>query len=205
MWYPDRIPDWFCNLFTGYYWHGDRELKTVYLTFDDGPTPMVTTFVLEQLQRVDFKATFFLIGDRVSRHQNIKEELLLKGHRIGNHTHNHLNAWKTSVHEYIENVEKATSLIDSTLFRPPYGKIKPSISRKLRDQGFKMVLWDVLSGDFDTNRPPTSCLASLKKNTKNGSIIVFHDSEKAAPILKEILPEYLDWLKNKGYCSKAIA
>jgi peptidoglycan/xylan/chitin deacetylase (PgdA/CDA1 family) len=202
-WYPDRIPDWFSGLFPGYFWHGDRELKRVYLTFDDGPTPEVTDFVLNQLENCNFKATFFLIGDCVRRNPNLKDKITSAGHTTGNHTYHHLNSWKTSTDEYVDNVVNASKLIDGPLFRPPYGRIKRSAASRLRDLGYRIVLWDVLSGDFDQKRNPKSCLKSLIKNTKNGSVIVFHDSVKAFPILQVILPDYLKWLKQQNFsCEK---
>ncbi len=199
MLYPDRIPDWFSNLFSGFLWHGDRQKKSVYLTFDDGPTPVVTDFVLDQLAEYDFKATFFLIGDCVQREQELFQKIRFAGHQVGNHTYNHLNSWKTSTTRYVENVEKASIVIDSRLFRPPYGRITPTAARRLRERNYKIILWDVLSGDFDQWGNPNGCLKALKKNTRSGSIVVFHDSEKAFDTLKKILPEYLEWLRNEGY------
>ncbi|WP_194850322.1 polysaccharide deacetylase family protein [Nonlabens antarcticus] len=197
--YPDHIPDWFNKFFAGYFWHGDRETKCVYLTFDDGPSPGVTPFVLEQLAIYNFKATFFLIGDCVQRNPQLTKVLKDAGHAIGNHTFNHLNSWKHSSSSYVSNVDKASNLIESRLFRPPYGRIRKTAAIKLRELGYKIVLWDVLSGDFDRTRSPASCMKSLISNTKNGSVVVFHDSEKAFPILKKVLPEYLNWLRLKGY------
>ena len=199
--YPDHIPDWFSNLLPKYVWHGDRNKRTVYLTFDDGPTPMITDFVVEQLAIHDFKATFFLIGDRAQRFPAVKQRLIDAGHHLGNHTHHHLNAWKVDTKEYLDNIAFAKANTSSSLFRPPYGKITPTISKNLRANGYRIILWDVLSGDFDAKRSPYSCLQALKKHTKNGSVVVFHDSEKAFPILKVILPQYLEWLIENGYKS----
>ncbi|BAO55118.1 polysaccharide deacetylase family protein [Nonlabens marinus] len=198
-WYPDHIPGVVSRLFPNYIWHATRDFPCVHLTFDDGPTPLVTDFVLQQLDLYGFKATFFLIGDCVKREPLLKNRLLESGHQIGNHTYNHLDGWKTSSEEYVANVIKAAEIIDSELFRPPYGRITIKISKQIRDLGYKIVMWDVLSGDFDSSRSPEKCLKSLKKNTKNGSVIVFHDSVKAFPILKKVLPEYLEWLTCEGY------
>jgi peptidoglycan/xylan/chitin deacetylase (PgdA/CDA1 family) len=203
-WYPDRIPDWFSGLIRGYLWHGDRETRSVYVTFDDGPTPEVTSFILNQLEPYEFKATFFLIGDCVQRCPDLKDKIIGAGHSLGNHTYHHLNSWKTATDVYVENVRKASELIDSHLFRPPYGRIKRAAARRLRDLGYQIVLWDVLSADFDQNRSAKSCLQSLIKNTKNGSVIVFHDSIKAFPILQEILPDYLKWLKQQKFSCKVL-
>ena len=198
-WYPDRIPDWLSGLFPNYHWHGDRSNKFVYLTFDDGPTPVVTPFVLEQLKRFAFKATFFMIGDCARRFPEIKKEVLNQDHAIGNHTFHHIDAWKVPCDEYLDNIAFAKAQTSTNLFRPPYGRITRKVTKQLVADGFKIMLWDVLSGDFDRKRSPSSVLKNLKKSTKNGSIIVFHDSEKAFPILKEVLPEYLKWLKDNDY------
>lgn len=198
-WYPDTIRDWFSGLFSGYLWHGSREVKTVYLTFDDGPHPEVTRFVLGQLEHYGFKATFFCIGDCVQRHPEVYKELQAAGHQVGNHTYHHLNSWKTITDDYLNDVEKASDVINSKLFRPPYGRIKSQVAKRLRTQDYQIVLWDVLSGDFDQQRTAQSCLKNLKQNTRNGSIIVFHDSEKAYEKLQVILPLYFEFLKSNGF------
>lgn len=203
-WYPDTIKDWFSGLFSGYLWHGSRTEKTVYLTFDDGPHPQVTPFVINLLNQYEFQATFFCIGDCVNRHPDIYKELLKSGNGIGNHTFNHLNSWKTSSNVYLENIEKAGAIINSRLFRPPYGRITASIAQKIKAQDYTIVMWDVLSGDFDQNRTALSCLKNLKKNTRNGSIIVFHDSEKAFKKLKIILPDYFKYLQKNGYSTSIV-
>jgi peptidoglycan/xylan/chitin deacetylase (PgdA/CDA1 family) len=203
-WYPDRIPDWFASPFSGFTWHGDRELKEVYLTFDDGPTPRVTEFVLETLEEFKFKATFFCIGQCVEEHPALFKRILDEGHAVGNHTEQHLNGWKTDSADYLKNVALAADKIPSKLFRPPYGRIKPKQGQELRKLGYEIVMWNVLSGDFDTERTAESCLKNLKANTENGSIVVFHDSLKAFPILKIVLPKYLVFLKEKGYICKVI-
>ncbi|KQC32587.1 polysaccharide deacetylase [Nonlabens sp. YIK11] len=199
MWYPDRIPDWLSGLFPKYHWHGDRNKSQVYLTFDDGPTPMVTHFVLEQLERFGFKATFFLIGDRAQRFPDLKKEVLDAGHSIGNHTYHHLNSWKVSSEMYLKDIAFAKANTSNSLFRPPYGRIHRKVAQQLVADGYKIVLWDVLSGDFDTNRSPGRSLKSLKRHTRNGSVVVFHDSEKAFPVLKEVLPAYLEWLQEQQF------
>lgn len=160
---------------------------------------------MEQLDKFKYKATFFCIGDKVKLFPKTYENLLAKGHRIGNHTQHHLNAWKTSVSNYLEDVSVCAQHIDSNLFRPPYGRIKRAITKNLITKGYKIVLWDVLSGDFDNNRTAASCLKNLKKNTKNGSIIVFHDSDKSFEKLKQILPEYLRFIESNGWKCKAIS
>ncbi|WP_438968658.1 polysaccharide deacetylase family protein [Nonlabens sp.] len=199
------MSDWFSRRFSSYYWHGNREERTIYLTFDDGPTPEVTDFVMEQLDKFQYKATFFCIGEKVKQFPKTYDKLLENGHIIGNHTQHHLNAWKTSSETYLEDVTECAKHIDSNLFRPPYGRIKRDITKNLIAKGYKIILWDVLSGDFDMNRAAASCLKNLKKNTKNGSVIVFHDSEKSFEKLKQILPEYLSFIESKGWKSKSIS
>jgi peptidoglycan/xylan/chitin deacetylase (PgdA/CDA1 family) len=203
--YPDLVPDWFSNLFSNYYWHGDREHKRVYLTFDDGPTPEATEFVLHELAKHQFEATFFCIGDQVAKNPEIYDLIQEKGHRVGNHTFHHLNAWTASKDKYLNDVDECSELISSNLFRPPYGRITGKVARDLKEKGYKIILWDVLSGDFDPSRTSDSCLNALKKNTNNGSIIVFHDSEKSFQQLQKILPPYLEFLKQNGWTSKVIS
>lgn len=204
MWYPDRIPDWISRWFTSYLWHGDRDKNIVYLTFDDGPTPLVTDYVLELLDTYDFKATFFCIGDCVQRHSDIYKRIISSGHGIGNHTMHHINGWTSKTDNYLQDVKQAKTFIVSNLFRPPYGKIKPKATQHIKELGYNIIQWDVISGDFDAKRSAISCLNNLKKNTRNGSIIVFHDSDKAHEKLQVILPEYFEFLKRKGFCSNKI-
>ncbi|MEO9953203.1 polysaccharide deacetylase family protein [Nonlabens sp.] len=192
-------------MFKNYYWHGNRGEKTVYLTFDDGPTPLVTDFVTDLLSQYGFKATFFCIGDKVDRYPETYRLLKNQKHQIGNHTYHHLNAWTTKRKTYLDNVNECSKVVNTKLFRPPYGRITPSVTKKLIKKGNKIVLWDVLSGDFDQSRTSESCLKNLKKNTRNGSVIVFHDSDKSFEKLKVILPEYLAFLKEKGWESKSIS
>lgn len=202
--YPDHIPSWFTDRFTSFLWHKDRTQPVVYLTFDDGPTPEVTTYVLELLKSFNFKATFFCIGDCVKKHPAIYKDVLQQGHAVGNHTHNHLNSWSVLRSRYVRNVDKAARFIESNLFRPPYGKLSYRKYKAILERGYEIVLWDVLSGDFDTNRKPASILENLYANTQNGSIIVFHDSKKCFETLKEVLPAYLSFLKEKGLTSKSL-
>jgi len=203
-WYPDTIKDWFSSLFSGYLWHGSRKEKTVFITFDDGPHPEVTPYVLHELHKHEFKATFFCIGDCVKRHTDLYQKLIDSNHAVGNHTFHHLNNWKTATDNYLDDIYKASSIIDSKLFRPPYGRITGKAAKQLRLQGYNIIMWDVLSGDFDKNRTIASCLKNLKRNTKNGSIIVFHDSEKAFEKLKTLLPEYFKFLKENGFKTAVI-
>jgi peptidoglycan-N-acetylglucosamine deacetylase len=176
----------------------DKGKKCVYLTFDDGPVPEATEFVLETLSAYNAKATFFCIGSNVEKHPEIFNRIISEGHSVGNHSWSHLNGWQTSDKKYIEDAIRAKSVIPGPLFRPPYGRIKFSQSKELRKY-FKIVMWDVLSYDYDNDTSPETCLNNILKYTRNGSLIVFHDSMKALPKLKYALPESLQKLTDQGY------
>jgi peptidoglycan/xylan/chitin deacetylase (PgdA/CDA1 family) len=182
-------------------WHKSRAEKAIYLTFDDGPIPDVTEFVLKTLKDQQVKATFFCIGDNIRKHPHIFQQLLDEGHQVGNHTYNHLKGWKTDDATYLENFEQCQQLTASNLFRPPYGRIKKSQIGKIRARypEMKIIMWDVLSGDFDLNLSPESCYHNVDKYVENGSIIVFHDSLKAFERLQYALPRTIASLKAKGY------
>jgi len=199
------------KLFSNYVWSLPTNELKVYLTFDDGPTPVITEWVLEQLKKNEAKATFFCIGNNIVKHPTIFEKVIKDGHAIGNHTFNHVKGWETSNKKYTEEVTNCEEIIQkslienfqSKLFRPPYGKIKPSQSKALRKNGFKIIMWDVLSVDFDNKVTPEKCLSNVIDNVENGSIIVFHDSVKAFQNLEYALPKTLVFLKNKGFvCEK---
>ena len=178
--------------------------NTIYITFDDGPIPEVTPFVLNALADYDAKATFFCIGDNVRKYPEIYQEVIKAGHSIGNHTFNHLNGWNTDDEKYLENIGECAEYVKSDLFRPPYGKIKKSQIRKLktRHPDIKVIMWDVLSGDFDQNLSPEKCLENVLRTTAPGSIIVFHDSLKAFDRLKYVLLKALDYWSDKGFVFK---
>lgn len=195
--------------FSNYIWDVSNTDKKVYLTFDDGPIPEVTEWVLSELKKHNAKATFFCIGDNVKKHPEVLKKVFADGHSVGNHTFNHLNGWKTATEDYIENsilCEKGLDNFDiktKKLFRPPYGKIKPSQSKILRKLGYKIIMWDVISYDFDTTISKEQCLENVLKNVTSGSIIVFHDSKKAFANLEYVLPRTLQFLKEKGFvCEK---
>ena len=175
----------------------------VYLTFDDGPHPTITPWVLNELKQYGAKATFFCIGQNVVKFGNVYEQVLADGHGVGNHTFHHLNGWKTNSNTYVANVVKAAEVVPSTLFRPPYGKIKMAQARQLRHaingEPMKVIMWDVLSADFDGTISPAKCTENVLENVQPGSIVVFHDSEKAFPNLRLTLPEVLSSLKENGY------
>jgi peptidoglycan/xylan/chitin deacetylase (PgdA/CDA1 family) len=195
--YPDRLPDWFTGRFLNQVWHGSRKSREVYLTFDDGPTPDVTDHVLKLLDEHQAKATFFCIGDNVQGHPELYGRILASGHDVGNHTQEHLNGWKTSTDEYLSDIEAASTHINSRLFRPPYGRITQDQIKRLQELGYFIVMWDVLSGDFDQNRSASNILKSLQKNVRPGSIIVMHDSVKAAETMLAVLPVLLSILEKK--------
>lgn len=207
MFYIVKTPQWATKLFASYIWKmPPNASKAIYLTFDDGPHPEITTFVLEELRKYNAKATFFCIGKNVVEHPLVYKNILNEGHAVGNHTHNHLNGWKTPDSEYLENVLEAKKCINSSLFRPPYGRIKKSQREALmqNDAGFQIVMWSVLSGDFDVNITPEACCNNVLKNTKSGSIVVFHDSEKAYSRLQYALPIVLKYFTEKGYLFEKI-
>ncbi|MBC7615865.1 MAG: polysaccharide deacetylase family protein [Pedobacter sp.] len=178
-------------------WNKSCSEKIVYLTFDDGPIPNVTDFVLNTLKTFKIKATFFCIGDNIIKHPEIFERLKNEGHSIGNHTFNHLNGWKTDNETYLHNVLKCQEITQTNLFRPPFGRIKKSQIRSLPQ--LDIVMWDVLSGDFDPSTSPEKCYHNVIKNTKNGSIIVFHDSLKALERIQYALPKTINHLVTEGY------
>ncbi|MBY0542129.1 MAG: polysaccharide deacetylase family protein [Sphingobacteriaceae bacterium] len=193
-------------------WNKPRSEKIVYLTFDDGPIPNVTEFVLNTLKTFDIKATFFCIGHNITKHPAIFEKIKKDQHAIGNHTYNHLKGWKTDDNIYVANFQKCQELTQTNLFRPPYGRIKKSQITKLKAERLKLkadtqtqnpqlniVMWDVLSYDFDVNLSPEKCYKNVMDNVKNGSIIVFHDSLKAFERLKYALPKTIQYLSDKGY------
>ena len=226
-------------------WHKSRSQKTIYLTFDDGPIPIVTPFVLKTLKNHNAKATFFCIGDNINKHPKEFAAVVQAGHSIGNHTFNHLKGWKTDDELYIENIVKAQALTQTNLFRPPYGRIKKSQIERLKVEGWKAngkkeevggrksetgdeilkhyrqtksssfnpnpkpsslhlpainpIMWDVLSGDFDTDLSPETCYQNVIENTQNGSIIVFHDSLKAFERLEYALPRVMAYFTERGF------
>ncbi len=182
-------------------WDGDKSNRTIYLTFDDGPIPFVTPFVLNILAQYNAKATFFCIGDNVTKHTEIFENVKAAGHAIGNHTFNHLKGWDTDDEAYLQNFIKADELLQTSLFRPPYGRIKRSQIKLLKQckPDIKIIMWDVLSGDFDVNLSPEKCLQNVLKYTEPGSIIVFHDSLKAFDRLEYVLPRAMEVWSKEGY------
>lgn len=196
------------KLFSSYTWSLPANENAVYLTFDDGPHPTITPWVLEQLKQFDAKATFFCIGNNVDRYPEVYEKILEEGHATGNHTYHHLNGWKTGDQKYLDDISAAAQLIQSNLFRPPYGKIKNRQAKKiagaLHTNNGQVVMWDVLSADFDASVSQEQCLHNVIDNVSAGSVIVFHDSEKAFHNLKFALTNTLKYLKEEGFVCKKI-
>jgi len=174
---------------------------TVYITFDDGPHPKATPFALAELKRYNAKATFFCIGKNVSEHPDIYNNMLAAGHTPGNHTQNHLNGWFTETKTYLSNILQASKYVESSCFRPPYGKIKLSQVRVLhrKHPEVKIYMWDVLSGDFDQTLTPEECAQNVLENIEPGSIVVFHDSEKAWERMSYALPLVLQHCKKRNW------
>ena len=192
--YPERV------------WNIKSAKKTLYLTFDDGPHPEVTIFVLEQLKKYNAKATFFCIGKNVKENFPVYEQIISEQHKPGNHTFHHLNGWKTNDKKFLEDIAEAAKIIDSNLFRPPYGRITRFQSRAVSGGKLhlKTIMWDVLSGDFDPSVTGENCYLNVVNNAEAGSIIVFHDSTKAFPALKYALPRILEYYSEKEYQFKTL-
>jgi len=214
--YLPRTPRLIMRFFSKYTWRFNADKKEIFLTFDDGPTPEITEFILTELKKHQAKATFFCIGKNIQNHPKLFQKIITEGHNIGNHTQNHLKGWKTDNNTYIDNVLACEHVISKEvnnaklktqnlkLFRPPYGKIKSSQAKELIKKGYKIIMWSVLSADFDTTISNKKCLENVLKNTTNGNIIVFHDSIKAAERMKYALPKVLKHFSDKGFIFKAI-
>ncbi|MDB4999100.1 MAG: polysaccharide deacetylase family protein [Mucilaginibacter sp.] len=194
------------KLYPNLVWNTKTATRCIYLTFDDGPIPIVTPFVLNILKKHNAKATFFCIGDNISKHTDIFEQVKAGGHSIGNHTFNHLKGWVTNNQIYLDNFLQTDKLLDTPLFRPPYGRIKRAQIKLLQTArpDLKIIMWDVLSGDFDTSLSPEACLKNVLKHTEAGSIVVFHDSLKAFDRLKYVLPRALEYWSKEGYSFNAL-
>lgn len=201
--YLVKIPKFIKNLFPNFNWEIDTNKKELFLTFDDGPIPEITPWVLDVLDQYNAKATFFCVGHNVEKHPDIYNEVLNRGHEVGNHTYNHLNGWETDNIKYFHNVRYCNSKVESTLFRPPYGKLMPKQVQFLQ-RHYDIIMWDVLSGDFDNNISKEDCLENVISKAQQGSIIVFHDNIKAFENLKYALPLVLEHFSALGFTFKAI-
>lgn len=211
---PIKTPLVVKKMFPNYVWDITTNTKSIYLTFDDGPTPEITNWVLNMLKSYHAKATFFCIGNNIEKHPEIFQNIIADGHSIGNHTHNHIKGWKTKANDYVDNIAKAESLIDSqiqnselriqNLFRPPYGQITPKQGKKLLALGYKIIMWDVLSFDWDKNVSEETCFNNVMSKATNGSIIVFHDSVKASKNMYYALPKVLEHFRKQGFSFHAL-
>lgn len=194
-----KTPSIVKKIFPDLTWDIPTQDKSIYLTFDDGPVESITDWVLSVLKDYGVKATFFCIGKNVVQNPKLYEKILEANHKVGNHTYNHIKGWNATNKTYYEDVEKCRQLVDSQIFRPPYGKILFSQSKALIAKGYEIIMWDVMSGDFDTNTTPQQCLANVIKHTQSGSIIVFHDSLKAANNMKFAMPLFIEYFLNEGF------
>ena len=206
-------------------WKIPSSLKTLYLTFDDGPIPEITPWVLKTLNDYNAKATFFCVGENIYKYPEVYDQILEDGHRTANHTYNHIKGWETSLKDYLQNIHLAEEVLKNQnqkffdnddfgiksetfkqqkLFRPPYGRITPFQINKLQKLGYKIVMWDVISGDFDAEISAEDCYNNVVNNCESGSIVVFHDSIKASEKIKEVLPLVLDYYKLQSFKFEAI-
>ena len=231
--FPVKTPKFIQRLFPKYLWKKASLQKEIYLTFDDGPTPEITQWTLDLLKQYKAKATFFCIGHNIEKHPEIFNSILKDNHTIGNHTFNHLKGWKTNNEAYIDNVIKTENILKQALtnyhanfttkeklnsafwnlefndwnlknFRPPFGKIKRRQAKTLLKKGYRIVMWSVISYDWNQKISPENCLKIVLKNTKSGSIVVFHDSIKASKNMQHTLPKVLEHFSQKGYVFKAL-
>ena len=198
---PARFLRW---LYPRAIWRMDPSVKAVYLTFDDGPIPEATPFVLETLARYGIKATFFVVGDNVHKHPDVFRQVVAAGHRIGNHTYNHIGGFRWLSRNYLRNTKKAQELIgglgeERPLFRPPHGWMRPLQYQVIRRKNYRIIMWDVVTRDYSRNLTAEEVLENVKRYTRNGSIITFHDSLRSIDKLRRILPEALEWLIAQGY------
>lgn len=201
-----KFPKWLKRFYPNAIWDFflDDSQHNIYLTFDDGPTPMVTEWILDILSQYNAKATFFCVGNNVKKYPKLYNRYIEEGHSVGNHTMNHLKGISTNTKTYINDVIESSHYINSTLFRPPYGKCTPKQYKQLLSLGYQTIFWSHLYYDFDSNLTSNERFHQLKSNVKPGSIIVFHDSQKALPQLKKELPQLLEFFQSKGYHFKPI-
>lgn len=198
-----RLPRFFTVLFKEAIWRMEEHKKVVYLTFDDGPVPQVTPWVLELLEKENIKATFFCVGENVAKYPMVYQQILQGGHSVGNHTFNHLQGIKNGNEHYFRNIDKASGYIDSNLFRPPHGFMRASQYNYLKTR-YRIIMWDLISCDYDQRLKPGKVYQNIVDFVRPGSIITFHDSIKAQANLEEALPASIRWMKEQGYRFEAI-
>ncbi len=194
----EQIPAFIRWFFGPVVWRGNKNQRTIYLSFDDGPTPDVTPWVLQTLDDYGIKATFFCIGNNVEKHPTIFQEIINRGHAVGNHAYSHKRGLYRKHHDFLDDINKADILIKSNLFRPPHGNITPK-QINLLHRKYKIILWDIITRDYDTGLSPQKVLDIVTKYSRNGSIVVFHDSLKAEKNLQYALPRAIEFWKNEGY------
>ena len=211
---PIKAPLVAKKMFPNYIWEMPAESKVLYLTFDDGPTLEITSWILDVLNQHNAKATFFCIGKNIAQHPDLFKNIFDNGHTIGNHTFDHIKGWRTSTKNYLSNIRDAQKVIDSqivdhqsnikTLFRPPYGQIRPKQGKALNDLGYQVIMWNVLSFDWDQEVSKEQCVKNVISNATAGSIIVFHDSRKAGKNMKYALPKVLEHFSKQGYTFRSL-
>lgn len=195
-----QLPAWLQRIYPGAIWRGDTTRKVVYLTFDDGPIPEVTPRLLDVLEQEKVHATFFMVADNVTKYPQIYHRVVANGHRIGNHTYHHIKGTKYKLADYIADVKKADVILGGTkLFRPPYGRVLPKQLIALRSQGYKIILWDVLTHDYEKSHTAEDLVRIVKRYVRNGSIITFHDSIKSNERMLAAVPMVIRELRNEGY------
>lgn len=197
-----RPPKFLKRLMPDLIWNLEDEGR-VYLTFDDGPTPGITEWILNELSKYDAKATFFCLGKNVEQYPDLYQRILDAGHRVGNHTYSHQKGWEMSLERYVEDVDFGNQFLHTDLFRPPYGRIKPSQARVLAER-YHLVMWDVLSRDYNPLISPRQCLKNVTKHVRGGSIVVFHDSLKSYRNMRYALPRTLQYLREQGLTCSSI-
>ncbi|MDN3203037.1 polysaccharide deacetylase family protein [Algoriphagus sediminis] len=203
------VPSWTQRIYPNRLWRKENSQDEIYLTFDDGPVPGVTDYVLDILAQRGMKATFFMVGDNVRKYPDLAKRVAGEGHTVANHTFNHLNGWRTSNRDYLENVEECTKIIQDTLqvspefFRPPYGLISSFQAKEVSLQ-MKVTMWDVLSGDYQKGISPQQVLEKTKKYSRPGSIVLFHDQQKTREMLPKVLLNYLDYLHDNNWKTAAL-
>lgn len=199
-----HVPSYITRMFPMFLWHKTRSDKKIYLTFDDGPVEGVTDYVLDRLQERKLKASFFMVGDNISKNKSLAQRVVNEGHRVGNHSFSHLNGFQTATKAYIDDIDSCQRVIvdvlglNTKLFRPPYGRITKKQFLEIKEF-YRVIMWDVLSGDFDPNHSSEKCLTKTKKYCQNGSIIVFHDQLKTKNMMKQVLNPFLDFVAESGY------
>lgn len=200
--YLVKTPIFIQKIYESCTWRIDSK-ENIYLSFDDGPDPEATPFVLETLKSYDAKATFFCIGENAEAHPEIIEQIVEDGHTIGNHSYSHPSGWSTKTLEYIADVDKCNEVLGSKIFRPPYGRLKPAQLKALKSN-YEIIMWDVMCGDFEDQLSDEKCLSNITKNANAGSIVLLHDTAKSMKKLKSVLPKVLEYFADKGLKFEAI-